>query len=341
MALEYGFYPTSESGQTRNYTDDDIGGLFDGLINDGVYMAIGDRFSVKPYNGSNIQVGTGRAWFKHTYNYLKERLIFAIPQNSAVEVVLVVNKRTFTNSIEVKQVGYDSGDHPDIYYLKLARVIRIGSNNITTSDITSYVGSYICPYVTGIIQTMTIDEITANWRSQFQSMITSMNGAFNGQMSSLSRQWNEFMASRNKEDQDYQEKLNDFYASLESTSEKYIADANHILEEKGEQLAQLKNSYVTQLENVTSEWNSFFEESQNQIQNLIDSTGTTVNKVAKEEVQNWTDEWGLVYMQQHIEEMKSQYTLLPLKSKVLDENGYEIVDEDGNPITAMNHVLVI
>lgn len=326
MALKYGFYP-STLGSTKYYTDDDVGEIFDGLINDGVYMDIGDRFKVTsgtvPYQ---VKIGTGRAWFNHTYSHLDEPMTIGMSPgpNMPMCVVLMINKILGKNLItSMPEVAIEQNTGSNVFIYKLATVSL--SENTSSSvwseliTIKNHVGTSICPYVTGIIQQMSIDDIVSNWQNQ----------------------WNQFMTAREVEDQEYQDKLNDFYSSLEETSEKYLADANQILEEKGDQLAQLRNSYVTQLENVTSHWNDFFEESQNQIQNLVESTGTTVKQIAKKEVKEWTDEWGPVYMQQHIEDLKSQYTLLPLKSKVLDENGLEIVDENGNPITATNQILVI
>ena len=69
MALTYGFYNSVSSD--REYDAIDMGRLFDGIILDGVYAALGDYFMVTE-NGTpdmNVVVGTGRAWFDHTWSY--------------------------------------------------------------------------------------------------------------------------------------------------------------------------------------------------------------------------------------------------------------------------------
>ena len=67
MAFTYGFY-NSSSGD-RKYTADQVSQIFDGIINDGIYVTIGNALAVQPATGMNIKVCSGRAWFNHTWSY--------------------------------------------------------------------------------------------------------------------------------------------------------------------------------------------------------------------------------------------------------------------------------
>ena len=59
MAITSGFFD-SVSGD-RTYDADQMSTYFEGLISDGVYENVGDRFAVTSANsGMNINVGAGR-----------------------------------------------------------------------------------------------------------------------------------------------------------------------------------------------------------------------------------------------------------------------------------------
>ena len=65
MAITSGFF-NSLSGD-RKYDARQMGEMFDGLIEDGVFMSIGDALKTVLSSGMTVAVGTGRAWFLHTW----------------------------------------------------------------------------------------------------------------------------------------------------------------------------------------------------------------------------------------------------------------------------------
>lgn len=67
MAVTSGFY--NSFNHDRLYNADQFGSIFDGLIADGVYHNVGQAFTVSPGEGLNVNVGSGRGWFKHTWIY--------------------------------------------------------------------------------------------------------------------------------------------------------------------------------------------------------------------------------------------------------------------------------
>lgn len=65
MTVTSGFF-NSQNGD-RKYNSEEMSTLFDGLINDGVYETIYNKFAVSANNGMTIQVDTGRGWFDHAW----------------------------------------------------------------------------------------------------------------------------------------------------------------------------------------------------------------------------------------------------------------------------------
>ena len=61
MPITSGFY-NSVNGD-RVYDADQFGSLFDGIIAEGIFPNVGDKFFVRPVgNSMGVYVGTGKAW---------------------------------------------------------------------------------------------------------------------------------------------------------------------------------------------------------------------------------------------------------------------------------------
>ena len=180
MAFTCGFF-NSQNGD-RKYNAEQMASIFDGLIKDGVYDTVGDIFAVTPGTGMQVLVGSGRAWFDHTWNNNDAQYPLAItaadvslPRYDAV--VLETNhsdtvrtnrlrvltgtpasnpvKPTMTSTANVKQ-------HP-LAYIK----VTAGATSITASMIQVVVGTSECPFVTGIIDTAQIDALFQQWNGEF------------------------------------------------------------------------------------------------------------------------------------------------------------------------------
>lgn len=182
MAFTCGFF-NSQNGD-RKYNAEQMASIFDGLIKDGVYDTIGEIFAVTPGTGMQVLVGSGRAWFDHTWNNNDAPYPLSItaadvslPRYDAV--VLETNhsdtvrtnrlrvltgtpastpiKPTMTSTANVKQ-------HP-LAYIK----VTAGATAITQSMIEVVVGTSECPFVTGIIETAQIDALFQQWNGEFDA----------------------------------------------------------------------------------------------------------------------------------------------------------------------------
>lgn len=180
MAFTCGFF-NSENGD-RKYNAEQMSAIFDGIIADGVFTTIGDHMAVSAGTGMQVLVGTGKAWFDHTWNVNDAAYPLAIAASDVTlsridAIVLETNhsdsvrlnklrvvqgsvasspvKPTLTNSEKVRQ-------HP------LAWVtVAPGVTKIAASAIENAVGTSACPFVTGIIATTAIDDLFNQWNGEF------------------------------------------------------------------------------------------------------------------------------------------------------------------------------
>lgn len=180
MAFTFGFY-NSLNGD-RKYNAEQISAIFDGLVSDGVYDTIGDHFAVRPGNGMQIVVGTGRAWFDHTWNYNDSPLPLFVASSDITlsrydTVVLEVNSANQVRENIIKIVNGVPGTNPtkpvlinygDVHQHALAHImIAPGATEIKASAIQNVVGLSECPFVTGIIKTTQIDALFQQWNGEF------------------------------------------------------------------------------------------------------------------------------------------------------------------------------
>lgn len=180
MAFTYGFYNSLNSD--RVYNAEQISAIFDGLITDGVYDTIGQLFAVRPSSGMQITVGTGRAWFNHTWNNNDALLPLFIDQADMIltrydTVVLEVDASLTNRKNSIKIIKGVAGTHPikpilidsdDIHQHALAHIrVDGGATEITEAMIQVVVGTSECPFVTGIIETASIDALFQKWNGEF------------------------------------------------------------------------------------------------------------------------------------------------------------------------------
>lgn len=198
MAFTFGFYD-SRNGD-RKYNSIQMSEIFDGLIGDGVYETIGQKFRVTVSEGTEIKVGTGRAWFNHTWNLNDSIMIVDCGESEIlldrIDAVVIEVDRTIAkreNSIKVIHgTPSTSPERPklsndnDLYQYPLAYIYRsAGSETITLADIVNMVGTSECPFVIGIIKTMDIDMFIEQWAAQWNLWLDRRKDEFNTWFNSL------------------------------------------------------------------------------------------------------------------------------------------------------------
>lgn len=178
--LTYGFYNSID--HDRRYDAIQMSSIFDGIIKDGVFMSLGNRFQVKQDSNMTVLVDTGRAWFDHTWTLNDALLPIQIPISEVVlnridAVVIEVNATTDVRANSIKVVKGTPASNPQrpslikteyVHQYPLA-YIRVNQRvtSIRQADITNAVGTSECPFVTGVLQGMNIDMLVAQWEDQW------------------------------------------------------------------------------------------------------------------------------------------------------------------------------
>lgn len=178
-----GFFNSVNSD--RRYNAEQMSAIFDGLITQGIFDSIGDHFQVKPGSGLTVTVGTGRAWLNQTWSYNDSlyplQLSAASPTLGRKDLVCIkVDKSTNVRANSIVLIEGTPASTPveptvtddttnGIYYHKLAAVtVQAGATEISAADIYNYIGlSTGTPYVTGIIETTSVDELWSQWDGEF------------------------------------------------------------------------------------------------------------------------------------------------------------------------------
>lgn len=185
MSVTYGFY-NSLNGD-RKYDATQISSMFDGLIIDGVFASIGTCFAVKAKNGLTVDVGIGKAWFNHTWTLNDAILPLEAPISEVLldridAIVLEVNSSESVRANSIKFVQGTPSSQPvrptmasseTLHQYPLCYIYRAaGSTEITQADITNMVGTEETPFITGILQTISLDELLGQWESELDQFIT-------------------------------------------------------------------------------------------------------------------------------------------------------------------------
>ncbi len=184
MALTFGFY--NSINHDRRYNASQMSQLFDGIITDGVFMNIGTAMVVTAGSGFIVNVGIGRAWFNSTWSlndavYPVEATQPDVLRDRIDAVVLEVDQRETTraNRIFIKEgiasttpVKPTMENANGVYQHPLCYIRRpAGSTEITQSDIENCVGTSECPFVTGILSTVSTDELVKQWTVRLDELI--------------------------------------------------------------------------------------------------------------------------------------------------------------------------
>lgn len=187
MALTSGFF--NSKNHDRLYDATQISTLFEGLINDGVYQGVGNIFKVSASNGMNVTVDTGRAWFNNTWTRNDALIVLTVPTAEQVlkridAVVIEVNTLETVRNNTIKIVKGTPASSPakpsltkndDVHQYPLAYItVDPNVTKITQQKIQNAVGTSACPFVTGIIDTLDIDDLIAQWSSEFNVLFAEL-----------------------------------------------------------------------------------------------------------------------------------------------------------------------
>ena len=208
--LTCGFY----NGADREYDAEQMASIFDGVIRDGIYESIGDRFVVTT-SGTNreVVVGTGRAWLNHTWTLNDDPMILecgvADPLSPRIDAVVIeVNKSESVRDNFIKIVEGTAGTRPTkpelsngpyVYQYPLCYIYRqADSDVIRPADITNCVGEET-PFVTGILVSRSISDLLTRWQADLDDFVASEKADMDTFMTIQEEDFNSWYAERQTE----------------------------------------------------------------------------------------------------------------------------------------------
>lgn len=184
MAFSFGFYNSIE--HDRKYDAVQMSMIFDGIILDGVYATIGKAFVLRTNSQGRVIVQPGRAWFNHTWNYNDADLPLDTPESDLVfprydAVVIDIQGDVFNRVNDIIWVQGVASANPQkptmIHELEhnqypLGYIYRRANTDIIDQeDIENTVGTSECPFVTGILEVISIDELLLQWKAQWSNFM--------------------------------------------------------------------------------------------------------------------------------------------------------------------------
>lgn len=193
MAVTYGFYDSLN--HDRLYNAQQMSAIFDGIINDGVFMSVGNQFHTVAGTGMQVIVKSGRAWFNSTWTLNDAEYPLSIDAADVLltridAVVLEVNSEVATRANTIKVVKGTPASTPakptltntaTIHQHALAYVtVTKNITAITNSMIEIVVGKTETPYVTAILQTTDITDLYNQWEDYFQTWFDTVRGTLDG-----------------------------------------------------------------------------------------------------------------------------------------------------------------
>lgn len=217
MSFASGFFNSVD--HDRLYDATDISRLFDGLIRDGIFASIGDCLVVKQSNQMNVTVGTGRAWFNHTWSYNDALYPVTIPLSEILmdridAVVLEINSVESVRANSIKLIKGTPSSTPtkpaltntkEVHQYPLAYV-TVGKEvtSIRQADIENCVGTSACPFVTGILEVISIEQLIPQWKDILNRFVEENTANFNTWMNGEKQDYQAWLTAAKKEITDWQ-----------------------------------------------------------------------------------------------------------------------------------------
>jgi hypothetical protein len=180
MSLTYGFFNSVDGD--RMYNAIQVSSIFDGIIEDGVFGSIGDAFQVLATTGLGTSVGTGRAWFDHTWTYNDAVIQIVLDGSDPIlprydAIILEVDESVGVRANSIKKVTGTPATTPVyptltnteyVHQYPFAYVlVNGGATSINQASITNMIGQGACPFVTGPLSVISTNDLVAQWEEEF------------------------------------------------------------------------------------------------------------------------------------------------------------------------------
>lgn len=197
----------------RLYDATQFGSIFDGIVRDGIFMSIGTCFRVVQDEEMTVHVGIGRAWFNHTWILNDSLLPIQIPQSEILlnridaivididntpgvraNTIQVIKGTPATNPARPTLVRSHSHNQYPIAYVYVGQRVT----EIRQANITNMVGTSETPFVTGILETVNIDMLVAQWGDQWREFFENQTTDMEQTNQKWKDQWNTWFVTQSE-----------------------------------------------------------------------------------------------------------------------------------------------
>lgn len=295
MSFASGFFNSVD--HDRLYDATDISRLFDGLIRDGIFASIGDCLVVKQSNKMNVTVGTGRAWFNHTWSYNDALYPVTIPPSEILmdridAIVLEINSVESVRANSIKLIKGTPASTPtkpaltntkEVHQYPLAYV-KVGKEvtSIRQADIENCVGTSACPFVTGILEVISIEQLIPQWRDILNRFVEENTANFNTWMNGEKQDYKAWLTAAKKDITDWQatskSDYQKWYDSIKNGYDQWFATIKAAYDANWSTFQQWEKTSQT-------EFDTWFENMKNKLEGDLGAKLTLENeKLGKEKV---------------------------------------------------------
>ena len=209
MSVTFGFY--NSVNHDRRYNALQMSSIFDGIIKDGIFMSIGTAMVVKASSGMTVNVGEGRAWFDHTWTLNDFEFPVKLEDSELIldridSIVLDVDHRDSVRANSIIAIKGTPASNPvppnlikstDHNQYPLCNIyVKAGATKITQSNIRNLVGTESCPFVTGILETIDVENLISQWEAQWNEFYDAQILDMQLTSDAWKKQWNDWFNAR-------------------------------------------------------------------------------------------------------------------------------------------------
>lgn len=187
-SVSCGFYNSDGAAGSRKYYASEMSRIFDGIIKDGIFASIGTCFAVNAHSGNTVNVGVGKCWFNHTWTLNDailpidcgeaeqvadmnriDAIVIEVDSSDAVRdnFIKVIHGTTAVNPVRPTMEHTNTLNQYALCYIY--RAAR--STEITQAEITNVIGTDETPFITGILETVSLDVLLGQWQSELDQFV--------------------------------------------------------------------------------------------------------------------------------------------------------------------------
>lgn len=188
MTVKTGFFNSVD--RDRLYSATDFSDLFEGLLEDGVLQSVGGGLLVSAVAGSmSVSIASGKAWFNNRWISNNTDLIMSLsashPTLNRIDIVAIdVNKTEAVREVSFVIIQGIAASTPiaptliselDHYQYPLCEVyISAGDVETEQANMTNKIGTAPCPFASGILEHMDIDDLLVQWNALFTNWFNNL-----------------------------------------------------------------------------------------------------------------------------------------------------------------------